>query len=434
MRKLIRVASPLMKAKLPISGQTQLFENFGFSSSVIGPKGGDISGYVFPGIACTDEVRGLITQDAPVAIGVSGGKDSGAAALATVQYLDQMGHKGARLLIHSDLGRVEWEQSIRICEKLAQQLGLELVVVQWKQGDMVDRWRKRWQDNTVRYANLDLVKLLLPWSTSGMRFCTSELKTSIISQYLTTRFPAQTILSVTGIRRQESSERQKKPVASWSNDLSRTPRNSPPTAGMNWNPIIEWKHTDVWALHHHYNLPIHEAYTQYNMSRVSCAFCILAGQTDLLNAATYMGNRLAYSLLVDLEIESSFSFKEGHWLADIKPVWLSEPQQAGLVEAKRKSKERQRIEAAIPTHLLYEKGWPVVMPTPAEARLLASVRNQIADLLDLSIHYNEQDTILDRYQFLMTEKERKKAQQNESGGASGHQAPEQLTPLFVYSH
>lgn len=431
MRKLIRVPSPLMKAKLSISGQTQLFENFGFSSSIIGPKGGDISGYIFPGIACTDEVKGLISQDAPVAIGISGGKDSGAAALATVQYLDQMGHKGPRLLIHSDLGRVEWEQSIRICERLAQQLGLELVVVQWKQGDMIDRWRKRWQDNTVRYANLDLVKLLLPWSTSGMRFCTSELKTSIISQYLTTRFPGQTILSVTGIRRQESSERQKKPVASWSNDLSRTPRNSPPTGGMNWNPIIEWKHTDIWALHHKYNLPIHEAYTQHNMSRVSCAYCILAGQTDLLNATTYTGNRLAFSLLVDLEIESSFSFKDGHWLADIKPAWLSETQQADLVKAKRRNKERERIEAAIPAHLLYEKGWPVVMPTQAEARLLASVRNQIAALLELSIRYTEPDTILDRYQFIMAEKARKKAQQYESGVTDGQPASEPITSLFV---
>lgn len=161
MRKFIQVASPRMKAKVPVPGQTKLFDNNAFSSSIIGPKGGDVSGYLFPHIASTDEVRRLISQDAPVAIGVSGGKDSSAAALATVQYLDQMEHKGSRLLIHSDLGRVEWEQSILICEKLAQQLSLELVVVQWKQGDMVDRWRKRWQDNTLRYANLELVKVFL---------------------------------------------------------------------------------------------------------------------------------------------------------------------------------------------------------------------------------------------------------------------------------
>lgn len=413
--------------------QTLLFESYGFTSPIIGPKGGDVAGYVFPGIATTDEVRQIITLDAPVAIGISGGKDSSAAALATVQYLDQMGHNGPRLLIHSDLGRVEWDQSIRICEQLAHQLQLELVVVSWKQGDMVDRWRKRWEDNTRRYANLELVKVLLPWSTSGMRFCTSELKTSIISQYLTTRFPGVTILSVTGIRRQESSERQKKPVASWSSDLSRTPRNSPPTAGINWNPIIDWTQNDVWALHHRYHLPIHEAYTQYNMSRVSCAFCILAGQQDHLNATTYIGNRLAYELMVNLEIDSSFSLKEGHWLADLKPAWLSQVQQAGLVEAKRKSKERQRIEAVIPAHLLYEKGWPQVMPTPAEARLLASVRNQMGTLLDLNLQYMEEAAVLSRYAFLINEKSRKEAQQQKvtpDASVKQDESPFYTSPLF----
>ena len=398
-----------MKAKSSNPDQTLLFENYGVTTAIVGPKCSNIAGYSFPDIASTDEVDKLIALDAPVAIGVSGGKDSSAAALATIQYLDRMGHKGPRLLIHADLGRVEWDHSIRICEQLAQQLRLELVVVSWKQGDMVDRWRKRWEDNTRRYANLELVKVLLPWSTSGMRFCTSELKTSVITQYLTTRFPGVTILSVTGIRRQESSERQKKPVASWSSDLSRTPRHSPPTAGINWNPILDWTLTHVWAFHHRYHLPIHEAYTQYNMSRVSCAFCVLAGQQDHLNATTYSGNRLAYSLVVDLEIDSSFSFKEGHWLADLKPAWLSETQRTGLIQAKRKNKERQRIEASIPEHLLYEKGWPQVMPTAAEAKLLASVRTQIAALMDLNVQYSDERTVLDRYAFLISEKNRKEA-------------------------
>lgn len=420
-----------MKVKRPNPGQTQLFDSYGISSPIIGPKGGDISGYVFPGIACTEEVSRLIAQDAPVAIGVSGGKDSSAAALATVQYLVRVGHNGPRLLIHSDLGRVEWTQSITICERLARQLGLELVVVSWKQGDMVDRWRKRWEDNSSRYANLELVKVLLPWSTSGMRFCTGELKTTVISQYLTARFSGQTIISVTGIRRQESNERQKKPVASWSNDLSRNPRNGPPTAGINWHPIIDWTLTDVWALHHRYSLPIHEAYTQYNMNRVSCAFCILASQTDLLNSTTYIGNRLAYSLMVDLEIESTFSFKEGYWLADIKPAWLSDEQRAGVIEAKRRSKERQRIEAAIPAHLLYEKGWPLVLPSPTEAQTLACVRNQIANLLELSINYVDKQTILDRYRFLMDEKDRKDVQQKKRTSEIIHPITGSVDGLFL---
>lgn len=63
-------------------------------------------------VARTAEIGALLSRDAVVAIGVSGvsgGKDSDACALATAAYLDQVGHRGPRLLIHADLGSVEWE-------------------------------------------------------------------------------------------------------------------------------------------------------------------------------------------------------------------------------------------------------------------------------------------------------------------------------------
>jgi hypothetical protein len=64
------------------------------------------------GVVVTDEIAALLAAGAPVAIGVSGGKDSCAAALATVEHLDAIGHQGPRVLIHSDLGRVEWRDSL----------------------------------------------------------------------------------------------------------------------------------------------------------------------------------------------------------------------------------------------------------------------------------------------------------------------------------
>ncbi len=42
-----------------------------------------------------------------MAVGVSGGKDSQAAAMATFAHLDDIGHVGPRILIHADLGFVE---------------------------------------------------------------------------------------------------------------------------------------------------------------------------------------------------------------------------------------------------------------------------------------------------------------------------------------
>ncbi|MBN8821295.1 MULTISPECIES: hypothetical protein [unclassified Spirosoma] len=127
-------------------------------------------------IALTPEVKTHLNNWMPVAIGVSGGKDSTAAAWATIQHLNEINHRGPRLLIHSDLGRTEWKDSLPTCERLADQLKTELVVVRRQAGDMMDRWLTRWANNVERYVNLECVKLILPWSTPAMRFMTSALR------------------------------------------------------------------------------------------------------------------------------------------------------------------------------------------------------------------------------------------------------------------
>jgi hypothetical protein len=125
-------------------------------------------------VAITPEVQAMLDRDAVVAIGVSGGKDSDACAVAVNKHLDQIGHKGPRILVHSDLGRIEWKDSLPGCERLARRLGLELLVVQRQAGDMLARWEGRWQNNVSRYEDLSCVKIILPWSTPSMRFCTSH--------------------------------------------------------------------------------------------------------------------------------------------------------------------------------------------------------------------------------------------------------------------
>ncbi|HBO0180199.1 TPA: hypothetical protein L4A50_005601 [Pseudomonas aeruginosa] len=121
------------------------------------------------------EVDELLALDAVVAFGVSGGKDSVAAALAGHEYLEKIGHQGPRVLVHSDLGRVEWRSSLAKCEEIARHLGYDLLVKKRQAGDLMDRWLVRWDRNVARYTDLSCVKLILPWSTPSMRFCTSEL-------------------------------------------------------------------------------------------------------------------------------------------------------------------------------------------------------------------------------------------------------------------
>lgn len=70
-------------------------------------------------VAVTPEIETQLAAGAVVAIGVSGGKDSAAVAIRLAEYLDGIGHTGPCLLIHSDLGRVEWRDSLPTCERLA---------------------------------------------------------------------------------------------------------------------------------------------------------------------------------------------------------------------------------------------------------------------------------------------------------------------------
>ncbi|MHB8596720.1 MAG: hypothetical protein ACYDER_07910 [Ktedonobacteraceae bacterium] len=139
------------------------------------------------------------------------------------------------------------------------------------------------------------------------------------------------------------------------------------------------------------------------MSRVSCAYCVMGNLSDLATSAACPDNQDLYREQVDIEISSSFSFQSGHWLGDIAPALLSQEQQRGLAEAKRRAALREQAEARIPRHLLYAKGWPTVMPTWEEAHLLSEVRCIVADTLELVIGYRDPETILARYAQLMME-------------------------------
>lgn len=347
-------------------------------------------------IATTPLIDQLLAADVPVAIGVSGGKDSDAAAFATVERLNQIGHAGPRLLVHSDLGRTEWHESLPQCERLAERLGVDLVVVRRQAGDMLDRWLTRWANNVERYCNLECVKLILPWSTAAMRFCTSEMKTAIICRELIKRFPGQTIVSVAGIRREESPNRAKAPIARPQPRLTSAAHQ---TSGYDWLPILDWTKQDVIDLHTARDFPLHEAYR--TNSRVSCVFCILASKADLLASTTWPEHAGLYRAMVDLEIASTFAFQDSGWLGDLAPQLLSAAQRQGLIEAKRRARAREAIEREIPPHLLYTRGWPTCMPTHDEARLLARVRRCIGEMLDIEVSYTDADSILTRYAKLM---------------------------------
>lgn len=340
-------------------------------------------------------VDDLIAAHAPVAIGVSGGKDSQAAALATIAHLDAVGHQGPRLLVHADLGIVEWNDSLPICVELGTHLGVELAIVKRKAGGLMERWEARWASSRKRYEELSTVTLVPCWSTPKMRFCTSEMKTHVICADLKRRFPGQVIVNATGVRRDESAQRARKPVA----DLSSDGRF------WNWRPILDWSEADVFASIDGAGIRPHPAYRQFGMSRVSCRFCIMQSLPDQRAAIAQPEARDLFIRMVRLEAVSTFGFQGSRWLADIAPDVLPPDLREQAQEAKRRARIRAAAEESITKDMLYVKGWPTRMLTNDEADILARVRRQVSDLMGFESQCLDRRSIHGRYAELIAARE-----------------------------
>lgn len=351
------------------------------------------------GVATTPEIVDLLSADAPIAVGVSGGKDSQAAALATFAYLNSLGHSGPRILIHADLGMVEWDDSLRICEELADHLHCDLVVVRRKAGGLMERWESRWLSSKTRYETLSTVTLVPCWSTPAMRFCTSELKTHVIMAELKARFKGQKILNVIGVRHEESAARARMSIAD-------------PDANAQvwtWRPIIELTTDEVFAMIDRSGLAPHPAYRVHGMTRVSCRFCIMSNIADLTAASAVPESHDLYRRMVQLEIDSGFAFQGSRWLGDVAPSLLPTDMAVAHAEAKQKAVRRVAIEKRITKPMLYVKGWPTRMLTDDEATTLACAREEVSALYGFEPFFTTREEIHRRYAELLGEKESKEA-------------------------
>ena len=348
-----------------------------------------------PSIVTDAIITAALADNAIVAFSVSGGTDSAAAALATNMYLDAIGHDRARrIVIHADLGCIEWETTPGHVEALAASAGLELVVVRRRAGDLIARWEQRFASGKDRYEALTTYGLVGPWSSRALRFCTSELKTHVITAELRRRFPGKTVLSVVGLRRDESRSRAMTPISRPHDAAARS--TSAPRL-INWNPIAPWSEAQVYAWHAEQRVPLHEAYTKWNASRMGCSFCVLASLHNLETSTAVPGNRAAFNLLVDLEIASHFSFQPSRWLADVAPALVGARRRAQLAQAKASAARRRQLETCLPEGLRFQRGWSPRIPTRIEAATIAAVRAEILAQHALPNHFPRVADVIDRF-------------------------------------
>ncbi|AHE53705.1 phosphoadenosine phosphosulfate reductase family protein [Sphingomonas sanxanigenens] len=347
--------------------------------------------------AVDEQVMAAIRDGAWFVFNLSGGKDSTAAAYAAIALLDALGHpRDRRIAIHADLGRAEWRSTPTTVAAIAERLGLPLLVVHRPAGDMVARWEQRFLAGKRRYEALETYNLIGPWSSASLRFCTSELKVQVIGPELARLFRGEMIVSVIGLRRAESPSRRATPISRIDERFAKV-GNSAGTRMLTWHPAVDWSADEVFALHHSHALPLHEAYTHYRATRLSCAFCVLASVAAPENIDLYRH-------LASIEAGSTFSFQPQRWLADVAPNLLPAALVRDIVRAKTRAGERRALEAAMPLGLRFVKGWPPRLPTWEEANAIARSRTRILAHHGLSDRFPDAGAVLSRFAELLCAK------------------------------
>jgi 3'-phosphoadenosine 5'-phosphosulfate sulfotransferase (PAPS reductase)/FAD synthetase len=214
-----------------------------------------------------------------ILINSSAGKDSQASLDVVAKIAARAGITDRLVVVHCDLGRVEWAGTRELAEEQAAHYGLRFEVVSRPQGDLLDQVEKRAAQRPDAPA----------WPSSTTRYCTSDHKRGQVRKLLTKLTDEQReagitdrpvrILNVMGFRAEESSARAKRVAYEFDSGASNGKRHVD-----QWLPIHTWDVQTVWARIKASGVRYHEAY-DLGMTRLSCQFCVLASKDDLVLSA-----------------------------------------------------------------------------------------------------------------------------------------------------
>lgn len=235
------------------------------------------------------EIPQLVRTGALFVVNHSGGKDSQAMYL----LLRDLVPAAQLVLVHADLGEVEWP-------------GAQEHIAATTSGEPLYVCRSR-------RGLLEMIAERGMFPSPQRRQCTSDLKRGpierTIRQYLqeNPQFGGQ-IVNCMGMRAQESSGRAKLTPFKWvpyenakgkPTGKSIRPRGKKPgREWFDWLPIHDWTADEVFASISAAGQKPHWVYAA-GMSRFSCCFCIMSNQSDLNTAARL--NPDLYRKYVELE-------------------------------------------------------------------------------------------------------------------------------------
>lgn len=251
-----------------------------------------------------------LTEYDVILVASSAGKDSQAMLDHVAELAAQAGVSDRVVVLHNDLGEVEWPGTAELAQEQAEHYGFRYEMRNREQGLLLDQIRAR--HNTLR-AKGDTTTPA--WPSSAARYCTSDQKrgparkliTQLVGELSLNR--QARVLYCLGLRAQESSGRAKKHVLAVDQSASSGVREV-----TTWHPILDWTEEQVWDRIHASGVRYHWAYDK-GMKRLSCSFCVLATREDLVCAAR-LRPAMAGKYLA-LEQEVGHTFKADLAMADI---------------------------------------------------------------------------------------------------------------------
>lgn len=253
------------------------------------------------------EIRQAFEAGAGLAISVSGGKDSDCMAYLLVDMWRKEGYTGNLQLVHADLGRAEHRQTPEHVTYLATSLDVPLNIVKHSKYDLLDGIKHRMETRPDVPC----------WPSAKNRYCTSDWKRAPISKWIRNTYPSGTVICAMGLRAEESKARAKKPVIEMRQDCCSKQR-----LVYNWSPIQDYTLNDVWnELEGRIYHPMYDPNdTRTANDRISCCFCVLASENDLLNGIE--NDAELYIEYCKIEVISGWSFREKLWLGSLRPELL----------------------------------------------------------------------------------------------------------------
>src|SRR5579885_256991 len=229
----------------------------------------------------------ILRQARWIVINSSAGKDSQAMLDFMAAEVKRLGLAPERVVVvHADLGRVEWQGTRELAEEQAKHYGFRFEVVKYSRRDLLEqvRLRRRWPSSTARY-------------------CTSDHKRGPIRTLFTKLIRESgpgIIVNCLGLRADESPARAKRPAFVFDEQASNGKRKV-----YNYLPIHSWSKGQVWERIRASGVRHHPAY-DLGMPRLSCCFCIFSPRAALLVAGKHNPELLNQYVEVEKEIGHKF--------------------------------------------------------------------------------------------------------------------------------